>query len=214
MKFFMHGYMRGFMNGQAIARSVGFWVLMLAAGSALAAPAYVTDQLRLGVHASADTSDRPFTNVSSGDRVEILEESRYYARVTIPDGRQGWVKKNYLLEEKPAILLVAEVEKQRDGALAELETLKSSLADREARVSAFEQEIAEREAQASGELDELATLREERLELMDRLDSYSFSVPGGLFFAGVAASVVVGFLLAWWWFDRRSRSRHGGFRIY
>ena len=92
--------------------------------------------------------------------------------------------------------------------------MKSSLADREARVSAFEQEIAGREAQAKGELEELAGLREERLELMDRLDSYSFSVPGSLFFAGAAASAVVGFLLAWWWFDRRSRSRHGGFRIY
>lgn len=214
MKLYMRGFMHGFMNGQALARGVGFWALLLVAGAAIAAPAYVTDQLRLGVHAAADTSDRPFTNVSSGDRVEILEESLYYARVTIPDGRQGWVKKNYLLEEKPAVLMVVELEKSRDKALAELATLKSSLADREARVSAFEQEIAEREAQAKGELDELASLREERLELMERLASYSFSVPGSLFFAGAAASVVVGFLLAWWWFDRRSRSRHGGFRIY
>lgn len=210
MKLFMHG----FMNGRSIARGVGFWALMLVAGSAIAAPAYVTDKLRLGVHAAADTSDRPFTNVSSGDRVEILEESRYYARVTIPDGRQGWVKKNYLLEDKPAILMVAELEKSRDEMLAELATLKSSLADREARVSTFEAEIAAREEQASDELDELAELREERLDLMARLDSYSFSVPGSLFFAGTAASVVAGFLLAWWWFDRRSRARHGGFRVY
>jgi SH3 domain protein len=210
MKLFMHG----FMNGRSIARGVGFWALMLVAGSAIAAPAYVTDKLRLGVHAAADTSDRPFTNVSSGDRVEILEESRYYARVTIPDGRQGWVKKNYLLEDKPAILMVAELEKSRDEMLAELATLKSSLADREARVDTFEAEIAAREEQASDELDELAELREERVDLMARLDSYSFSVPGSLFFAGAAASVVVGFLLAWWWFDRRSRARHGGFRVY
>jgi SH3 domain protein len=189
-------------------------VLIFVAGSAIAAPAYVTDLLRLGVHAAADTSDRPFTNISSGDRVEILEESRYYARVTIPGGRQGWVKKNYLLEEKPAILIVAELEKARDEALAELATLKSSLADRDARVSAFEQEIADREGQARGELEELAALREERLDLMARLDSYSFSVPGSLFFMGAAASVVAGFLVAWWWFDRRSRSRHGGFRVY
>ena len=64
-------FVNGFMNGHSIARGVGFWVLMLVAGSAIAAPAYVTDKLRLGVHAAADTSDRPFTNVSSGDRVEI-----------------------------------------------------------------------------------------------------------------------------------------------
>jgi len=204
----------GLSKGQLACHCVLILGVLMMSGVAAAAPAYVTDQLRLGVHAAADTSDRPFTNISSGDKVEILEESRYYARVTIPGGRQGWVKKNYLLEEKPAILVVAEVEKQRDKALAELATLKSSLADREARVSAFEEEIAKREATAKAEVDELAALREERNDLMKRLDSYSFSVPGGLFFAGTAASVVAGFLLAWWWFDRRSRARHGGFRVY
>ena len=42
----------------------------------------------------------------------------------------------------------------------------------------------------------------------------AFSVPGGLFFVGAVASLVGGLLIAWWWFDRRSRLRHGGFRIY
>ena len=179
-----------------------------------AAPAYVTDQLRLGVHNASDTSDRPFTSITSGDRVEILEETQYSVRVTIPDGREGWVKKNYLLEDKPAVLILTEVEKARDDALAELEALKSSLADRESRVSAIEQQIVASEEKTKAEQQELIELREERLELMSRLDSYSFSVPGSLFFISAAASVVAGFLVAWWWFDRRSRSRHGGFKVY
>jgi SH3 domain protein len=182
--------------------------------AALAETAYVTDQLRLGVHAASDTSDRAFTNVSSGDRVQILQETQYYARVTIPDGRTGWVKKNYLVRDKPATLIVGEMEKARDDALAELEALKTSLAEREARVSAIEQQIFAREEQDQAQQQELVDLRAERLELMSRLDAYSFSVPGGLFFAAAAASLVVGFLVAWWWFDRRSRARHGGFRVY
>jgi len=60
----------------------------------------------------------------------------------------------------------------------------------------------------------LIELREERLKLLSKLDAYSFSVPGGLFFASAGASLAAGFLIAWWWFDRRSRSRHGGFRVY
>lgn len=180
----------------------------------VAETAYVTDQLRLGVHAASDTSDRAFTSISSGDRVEILEENQYYAMVTIPDGRTGWVKKNYLLPDKPAVLMLAELEKARDDALAELDALKTSLADREARVSSIEQQIVEREEATKAEQAELIELREERLRLMSKLDAYSFSVPGGLFFAAAGASLVVGFLIAWWWFDRRSRSRHGGFRIY
>lgn len=174
----------------------------------------MTDQLRLGVHASSDTSDRPFTNISSGDRVQILEETQYYVRVKIPDGREGWVKKNYLLEDKPAVIILAEIEKQRDAAIAELETLKSSLSDRESRVTEIEKQIIAREEQTIAEQEELGQLREERLELQSKLDSYSFAVPGNLFFAAAVASLVLGCLIAWWWFDFRSRSRHGGFRIY
>lgn len=188
--------------------------LFVGSGPAGSAPAYVTDQLRLGVHQAADTSDRPFTNVSSGDRVEVREETQYYALVTIPDGREGWVKKNYLLPDKPAVLMLAELEKARDDALSELEALKTSLADREARVSSIEQQIVEREEETKAEQQELVDLREERLRLMSKLDAYSFSVPGGLFFMSTAAAVVAGILMSWWWFDRRSRSRHGGFRIY
>jgi len=195
-----------------VALSIAAWLAV--ASPASAEPSYVTDQLRLGVHAASDTSDRAFTNISSGDRVEILEESQYYAQVKLPDGRTGWVKKNYLLRDKPAVLLLAEREKERDDARAELEALKTSLADREARVSSIEQQIVDREEQAKSEQEELVELRAERLKLMSRLDAYSFSVPGGLFFASAAASIVAGFLLAWWWFDRRSRSRHGGFRVY
>lgn len=202
------------MNSQTalVAVSIAAWLAV--ASPASAEPAYVTDQLRLGVHAASDTSDRAFTNISSGDRVEILEESQYYAQVKLPDGRTGWVKKNYLLPDKPAVLLLAEREKERDDARAELEALKTSLADREARVSSIEQQIVDREEQTKSEQEELVELRAERLKLMSRLDAYSFSVPGGLFFASAAASIVAGFLLAWWWFDRRSRSRHGGFRVY
>ncbi len=188
--------------------------VLLCAAPASAEPAYVTDQLRLGVHLASDTSDRPFTNISSGDRVEILEETQYYARVTIPDGRQGWVKKNYLLTEKPAVLRVAEMEKARDEAISELESMKSALAEREASVSTNEQRIREREEKAKAEEEELVELRAERLELMSKLDGYGFSVPGRLFLVAAAASVAAGFLIAWWWFDRRSRARHGGFRVY
>jgi SH3 domain protein len=176
--------------------------------------AYVTDQLRLGVHQAADASDRAFTNISSGDRVDIIEETNYYALVKLPDGRQGWVKKNYLLPDKPAALIVEEMTRERDDALGQLESLQSSLATREERVIQMEVEVAGREAAGLAEKEELIELREIRADLTDRLEAYSFSVPGGLFFAGLAASLVIGFLVGWWWLDRRSRARHGGFRIY
>ena len=175
---------------------------------------YVTDRLQLGVHMQPDASDRSFAKLKSGDRVDILETNRYHALVTLPDGRKGWVKKTYLVPDKPAILRVTEVERERDKANAKLDSLAASLSDREARVSEIEAQVSAREAGAAAELEELERLRVENISLSDRLEAYTFSVPGTLFFVAVAVSLVIGCLLSWWWFDYRSRLRHGGFRVH
>ncbi len=188
--------------------------LAIVFSSAQASTAYVTDRLQLGVHAQADASDRSFTVLKSGEKIEILEENRYHALVTIPDGRKGWVKKTYLVPDKPAILRVKEVEGERDKAIAKAESLTSSLSDREARVSEIEIQVAAREARAVADADELKHLRVENATLTNRLAAYSFSVPGTIFFVAVAATLGIGFLLSWWWFDHRSRTRHGGFRVH
>ncbi len=187
--------------------------LAIVFGSVYAETAYVTDQLQLGVHMQADTSDQPFAKIKSGERVEIADENQYHVRVTIPDGRTGWVKKNYLVADKPAVLRLTKVEQERDKAIAELKSLESSLSDREVRISEIEERVAAREAEAAAEADELARLRIENSDLAGRLEAYSFSVPGTIFFVASAASLVIGFILSWWWFDRRGRLRHGGFRI-
>lgn len=181
---------------------------------AMAETAYVTDRLQLGVHAQADALDKSFAKLKSGERVDIIEENRYHARVKLPDGRTGWVKKTYLVPDKPAILRVTEVERERDQATAELETLKSNLSGREARVSEIEARVQAREAAAAADSEDLQRLRSENIRLNDRLEAYSFSVPGSLFFLAAAASFLIGCLLSWWWFDRLSRKRHGGFRIH
>jgi len=188
--------------------------LIVACGAVHAETAYVTDRLQLGVHAQSDAKGQAFAKIKSGERVQILEENQYHALVTIPDGRKGWVKKTYLVTEKPAIVRVAEVEKERDKAVAKLESLTSGLSDREARVSEIEAQVAAREARGAADAEELERLRIETSELTERLAAYEFSVPGSLFFMAIAASFAIGILVAWWWFDHRSRLRHGGFRIH
>jgi SH3 domain protein len=200
-------------TGNIFGRAGLVCALIATVGSVQAETAYVTDKLQLGVHMQADTSDRAFAKLKSGDRVEMSEENRFYARVRIPDGRTGWVKKNYLVTDKPAFLRLTEVEQERDKALSKLESLTSSLSDREARVSEIEAQVASREAKAAAEAVELERLRDENADLAASLEAYAFSVPGKLFFAASAACLVIGILLSWWWFDYRSRLRHGGFRL-
>src|SRR5690606_40383264 len=61
------------------------------AAAAQAETAYVTDILQLGLHQASDTSDRPFQNLTSGTRLEILERTALYARVRTDEGAEGWV---------------------------------------------------------------------------------------------------------------------------
>ena len=100
-----------------------------AIGNAAAETAYVTDSLRLGLHAASDTSDRPFENLLSGTAVEVLERNTNYARVKLADGREGWVKAVYLVTEKPAAARVIELESEIDsleGAVAEAKTAQAT----------------------------------------------------------------------------------------
>ena len=56
---------------------------------AMAETAYITDNLRLGLHRAADTSDRAFRTLQSGQELEIISRDRNYANVRLPDGVQA-----------------------------------------------------------------------------------------------------------------------------
>ncbi len=193
--------------------------IVLLLGTALAIPAlaetvYVTDILRLGQHQAQDTSDRAFRMLVSGTELEVLERVPNFARVRAPDGREGWVKSNYLVDEKPARLRVAELEAQaveNDAKLAAAEE------DRQAAEQAYEQlraEIAASENSSESVQAKLLQLTEENDRYRSRLDSFRGSVP--LSWVAVALLVMLGagFLAGLWWIDFQSRRRHGGFRVY
>ena len=90
--------------------------------------AYVTDTLQLGLHQAEDTSDRPFRNLDSGQEMEVLSRTRFYANVQLPDGTTGYVKAGYLVSEKPAKLIVAETAAERDRVAQELQEMRRAFA--------------------------------------------------------------------------------------
>jgi len=117
--------------------------LMLCA-VASAETAYVTDVLRLGIHAAADTSDRAFDNLVSGTAVEILERNTNYARVKLADGREGWVRSTFLVTTAPAAARIVELE----AKVADLEG--AAVAAKAAQVAA-EQELGRMTTQFQAE---------------------------------------------------------------
>mgnify|MGYP001813453302 CR=1 FL=1 len=189
-------------------------VLLLLPTLAAAQTAYVTDNPRLGLHAAEDTSDRAFRYLDSGQEMEILIRDRNYANVRLPDGAEGWVKSAYLVDEKPAKLIVAETMAERDRLAAELEETRQAFAEPAAMIDQLKAETSDLTSRLESAQTQIDSLQAENASIQGLKEEYRGSVPlkwvGGV----IAVCLIVGFLGGLWWVDRRSRQRHGGIRIY
>ncbi len=189
-------------------------LLLLLAGPLAAETVYVTDELRLGVHAAADTSDQPFAYLNSGDAVEILERRGRYARVRLENGGQGWVRATFLVSEEPARRRLARVEAERERLAAELAGYRDGKESVAARLAALAQRASAAEAQLGSRTAELEALRAATAADRAQLAQQRFNVPLRWALLAATLALFLGIGLSAWWIDRRSRKRHGGFRIY
>ena len=189
-------------------------LLALCPLAALAETAYITDQLRLGLHQAADTSDRAFRTLESGQELEIISRDRNYANVRLPDGTVGYVKAAYLVSDKPAKLIVNEAQAESGRLQEELTRLRASFAQPAATIASLEQRLDESAAalsQSRQQVDELTTQNDEYVE---RYSQYKYSLPLKWVGGALLVCLLAGFLGGLWWTDYRSRQRHGGIRIY
>ena len=189
-------------------------VLIMMPALAVADTAYVTDTLQLGMHHAADTSDQPFRSLDSGQAVEILDRTRYYAHVQLPDGTEGYVKAAYLVSDKPAKLIVAETQAERDRLARELEETKKAFAQPSATIDALKQKAATLQQELDAGKAKLDELGDENTALRSRQQQYAHSMPLSWVAGAAGACLIAGFIGGLAWVDYRSRRRHGGIRIY
>ncbi len=194
--------------------TIGLIIFVAMPTAALAETAYVTDNLRLGLHQAGDTSDRAFRTLESGQTVEILSRGRNYAYVQLPDGVQGYLKAAYLVFEKPAKLIVAETQAENEKLLRQLADTKQAFAGPAAGIAALKNEIAESQAALDESATKVEELSEENDKFRRRHDNYRYAMPLPWVAGALGVSLLAGFLVGLWWVDYRSRKRHGGIRIY
>jgi SH3 domain protein len=195
-------------------RAVLSVVLALWAGGAGAETGYVTDSLRLGLHEAADTSDRPFENLISGTPLEILERNTNYARVRVPDGREGWVKATFVVTEKPAAARVLELEAEIAGFESAAVAARAAQIAAEQELAALRSELKATTGSAESVQETIERLQSENGAYMQQLDTYRYALPILWVVPAVVVALVAGFLAGLWWLDAAIRRRHGGFRVY
>ena len=181
---------------------------------AFAETAYITDNLRLGLHQAADTSDRSFRQLESGQELEIISRDRNYANVRLPDGVVGYVKAAYLVFEKPAKLIVEQTQNEVDKLRQELESTKAAFATPAATIGTLEQQLAEKSSELEIGAARVAELTAENKDYEERYGQYKYSLPFKWVGGAMFVCLLGGFLIGLWWIDVRGRKRHGGIRIY
>jgi SH3 domain protein len=176
---------------------------LMSSAAAEAESVYVTDMLRLDMYATEAMTGPVIQKLRSGDRMEMLESKGRYAFVRSEGGKEGWVKSLYLVEEEPARTRVNKLEKTNANLEGTVRKLRSQLAGEQAKVS-----------QLAAVDEEVVILREENAELADQVSQYAGSVPVFWLLLAMVFSLAAGLAGGWYLVDRRSRSKHGGYRIY
>jgi SH3 domain protein len=181
---------------------------------AMAETAYVTDNLRLGLHQAPDTSDRAFRTLESGQELEIISRNRNYANIRLPDNIEGYVKAAYLVFEKPAKLIVAETLSENEKLQQELESTKAAFAAPAATIESLKQQVAEKDVALEENSQRIADLTAENEDYLNRYAQFKYSLPFKWVGGAMFVCALGGFLLGLWWIDHQSRKRHGGIRVY
>ena len=181
---------------------------------AQAEDAYVTDMLQLDMRATPNESSNRLRKLRSGDHVSLVEEQGRYSNVRTDDGLVGWVKSLYLVKDEPARTRLSKIEKENGNLQSTVKKLRSQLSAEQTKFSSLqEQQSGSVEAREARE-EEMERLRSENADMTDSLAGYKSSVPVSWMLVAVFLALIGGVAAGWFLIDRRSRSRHGGYRIY
>jgi SH3 domain protein len=188
----------------------GLWLMT----SAQAEIAYVTDMLQLDMYATADMTGSPILKLRSGDKMDVIERKGRYALIESSSGQKGWVKGLYLVDSEPARTRVNQLERSNQGLEGTVKKLRSQLSAEQGKVKDLKEVQSGEADQLSATATELDALRSKNDKLEVSLEAYAMSVPVTWLLIAFGIALVSGLAGGWYLVDKRSRNRHGGFRIY
>jgi SH3-like domain-containing protein len=194
-------------------------LLALLAVRAVAATAYVSDELVLGVYAEQNNQGQRLATLHSGTSVETLAESGDFTQVRLNDGTTGWVKSAFLTTKEPAIVRVKQLEEELDRSRATTPALAAAAARSE--VEQLTRQLAAKQA-------EIDAARTPNAPPVGTREGNPGGNPGGqlteapaaargtvgILAAAVLVALGSGFWLGYATLARRIRHKFGGLKVY
>jgi uncharacterized protein YgiM (DUF1202 family) len=175
-----------------------------------AAPAYVSDELVLGVYAEENNQGQRLATLHSGSSVETLAQSGDFTQVRLNDGTTGWVKSAFLTNKEPATVRIKQLEEELDRSRATTPALAEAAARSE--VDQLKQDLAAKQAQLDAAIAAAPTPQGPAAPAPGSpWGSPSAPVMAGI---GAALGLTAGFWLGYATLARRVRQKFGGIKVY
>jgi hypothetical protein len=188
-------------------------LLALPAVRGVAATAYVSDELVLGVYAEENNQGQRLATLHSGASVETLAQSGDFTQVRLSDGTTGWVKSAFLTPTEPAVVRVKKLEEELDRSRATTPALAEAAAHSE--VEQLKQELAARQSELDAMRGGAALVAPAQLPPSPLA---SIQAPAGPWpvITGIAVGIglACGFWLGYATLARRVRRKFGGIKVY
>jgi Bacterial SH3 domain len=190
-------------------------LLALPGVTGVAATAYVSDELVLGVYAEENNQGQRLATLHSGSSVETLAQSGDFTQVRLNDGTTGWVKSTFLTAKEPAVVRVKQLEEELDRTRATTPALAEAAAHSE--VERLKEELAARQTELAAARSVAASPVVVPQAAAGPLGA--MQAPGAtklLLIAGIAVAIglACGFWLGYATLARRVRHKFGGIKVY
>ena len=93
--------------------------------SAFADTRYVSDRLIISVRDGQNLNAAVLGYIETAAPVDILEEKEDILRIRTEDGLEGWVRAQYIVSEKPKVLIIENLKNEITALNKEIETFKN-----------------------------------------------------------------------------------------
>jgi hypothetical protein len=210
--------------------------LTLLAAAVNAAPAYVSDELVLGVYSEQNNQGQRLTTLHSGASVETLAVNGDFTQVRLNDGTTGWVKSAYLTTQEPAVVRIKQLQDELDrsrattpalaeaAARSEVEQLKRELAAKQSDLMAVKAALGPTAGAGAGSGGAGSAGAGSGTADAGALTRVALSTAAGVAtapvghawieIAAVPAALGVGFWLGYAALARRIKHKYGGLKVY
>ncbi|HEX3636215.1 MAG TPA: TIGR04211 family SH3 domain-containing protein [Paraburkholderia sp.] len=190
-------------------------LLALLSIKGVAATAYVSDELVLGVYAEENNQGQRLATLHSGTGVETLAQNGDYTQVRLSDGTTGWVKSAFLTAKEPAVVRVKRLEEELDRSRATTPALAEAAARSE--VEQLKLELAAKQSELDavrGGSPPAMSVSPPTTGALAALDAAA--APRWPVITAIAAALglACGFWLGFATLARRVRDKFGGIKVY